>query len=154
MSDKANNEEHYYNNMVNLSYDNGIINLNNSAPNLNVGNILENTLNISNIHHSSEEISISETLRSFALKSSETSGNSNNINYINSSEMCNDSKSHKSNDSKSNKSNDSKSNKSNDSKSHKSNDSKSHKSNDSKSNMINKINKKPLIMKKKKTTIH
>ena len=66
MSDKANNEEHHYNNMVNLSYDNGIINLNNSAPNLNVGNILENTLNISNIHHSSEEISISETLRSFA----------------------------------------------------------------------------------------
>ena len=58
-------------------------NLNNSA---NVGaleNILENTPTITSIHHHpSEEISISESLRSFVLKSSETSCNSNNINNI------------------------------------------------------------------------
>ena len=79
-------EEYHYNNIIDLPYNNEIFNLNNSTPNLNVGaleNILDNTPTISSIHHHpSEEISISESLRSFVLKSSETSCNSNNINNI------------------------------------------------------------------------
>lgn len=87
MSDKISKEEYLYNNTINSSDNNAIINLSyNSAPNLNVGalgHILESSQTISSIkHNSSEDISasLSETIRNMTFKSSETSGDSNQIN--------------------------------------------------------------------------